>query len=85
MYDLVGKETSSLTIFKNYIDDMTVESLSHALFTGLDLIRFNLGVGGGNGGYIVFNKVKNGPAVTYELMSYSFDSDLSYCDKKVWL
>ncbi len=55
------------------------------MFPELDLIRFNVGVGGGNGGYLVFNQVKEGSVVTYELMSSTFDSDLDYCDKKVWL
>lgn len=87
IFDLytLGKGATELSIFKDYIDDLTVETLSHVVRPELDLVRFSVGVGGGNGGYIVFNKVKEGAATTYEMMSYTFDSDLNYCDKKVWI
>jgi hypothetical protein len=84
MYSIEDGLTDFL-IFKNYIDDLTVENLSHVVRPDLNLVRFRVGVGGGNGGYIVFNKVKEGAATTYKMMSYTFDSDLSYCDQKVWL
>ena len=72
-----------VSIFMDYIDDLTVDAISHSENASLDLIRFNVGVGGGNGSYIIFSKVKN--KAEYELMSYTFDSDLNFCDKKVWL
>lgn len=84
MYDIAGNG-SDFSIFKDYIDDMTVESIGHVVRPDLNLVRFSVGVGGGNGGYVVFNKVKDGSKVTYEMMSYTFDSDLNYCNKKVWL
>ena len=84
--DDMGEEGSTVvSIFQDYIDDITVESLNHVIFPELDLIRFSIGVGGGNGGHVVFNKVKKGSEVTYEMMSHTFDSDLNFCDKKVWL
>jgi hypothetical protein len=76
---------STLDIFENDIDDMTVELISHKLAPRLNLIRFSVGVGGGNGGYAIYNIVHTGAKVQYELMSHTFDSDLNYCDKKVWL
>lgn len=82
MYE-VGQNT--LDIFANYIDDMTVELITHKMAPQMNLIRFSVGVGGGNGGYVIYNIVHNGAQVQYELMSYTFDSDLNYCDKKVWL
>lgn len=85
MYNIAEKDSSEVTILKDYIDDITVESISHVVHPELDLIRFNVGVGGGNGGYMVFNKVKKGSSFTYKMMSYTFDSDLNFCDKKVWL
>ncbi len=85
MYDIAEGGASEVSILKDYIDDITVETLTHIVRPELDLIRFNVGVGGGNGGYMIFNKVKQGSAVTYEMMSYTFDSDLNFCDKKVWL
>lgn len=84
MYRLEQGSTD-FSIFKDDIDDFTVENLSHKIRPKLDLVRFRVGVGGGNGGYIVFNKVKAGMATNYEVMSYTFDGDLNYCDKKVWI
>lgn len=72
-----------VNVFMDYVDDLTVDTISYAKKTSLDLIRFNVGVGGGNGAYLIFNKSKNKSA--YELMSFTFDSDLNFCDKKVWL
>jgi len=85
MYDIAESGASVVSIFKDYIDDITVETITNDVFPELDLIRFNVGVGGGNGGFMVFNQLKKGSATTYELMSYTFDSDLNFCDKKVWL
>jgi hypothetical protein len=77
--------SSEIIILKDYIDDITVDSISSVVHPELDLIRFNVGVGGGNGSFMVFNKIKKGSNVAYEMMSYTFDSDLNYCDQKVWL
>ena len=84
MYE-ISNSSSEVSILKDYIDDITVESISSVFHPELDLIRFNVGVGGGNGSFLVFNKLKKGSSVTYEMMSYTFDSDLNYCDQKVWL
>lgn len=81
MNDISGTD-DVVSIFMDYVDDLTVDTISHTKASGLDLIRFNVGVGGGNGGYLIFSKVKN--KAEYELMSYTFDSDLNFCDKKVW-
>jgi hypothetical protein len=85
MYDVATEGASDASILKDYIDDITVESITNEVFPDLNLIRFNVGVGGGNGAHVVINKNSKGIAVKYELMSYTFDSDLNYCDKKVWL
>ena len=84
MYE-ISNSSSEVSILKDYIDDITVESISSVFGPELNLIRFNVGVGGGNGSYMVFNKIKNGSGITYEMMSYTFDSELNYCDQKVWL
>ena len=81
LYDVAGPNESETSIFKNYVDDITVDVVKHLIFPELDLIRFNVGVGGGNGGYLIYNKV----STSYNLMSKTFDGDLSFCDKKVWL
>ncbi len=71
--------------FFSQVDDITLEKLSSKKFTGLDLFRFNIGVGGGNGYYEVYARsVKNGK-ISYEKLSNVFDGDVEFCDKKVWL
>lgn len=72
-----------VSVFMDYVDDLTVDTISHTKASGLDLIRFNVGIGGGNGAYLIFSKLKN--RAEYKLMSYTLDSDLNFCDKKVWL
>lgn len=67
------------------IDDFTAEKIESTKFLGLDLYRLNIGVGGGNGMILVYNRtVVNGKPV-YEFMSEVFDGDVEYCDSKVWL
>jgi hypothetical protein len=85
MNDIGQKGATVVSIFKDYIDDITVDTVSHLVYPGLDLIRFNVGIGGGNGSYLIFNKVKAGSEVRFDLMSYTMDSDLNYCDRAVWL
>lgn len=85
MYDIAESDETEVDILKDYIDDFTAETISHVVYPDLDLIRFNVGVGGGNGGYMIFNKVKKDSKVAYELMSSTFDGDLNFCDRKVWL
>jgi hypothetical protein len=85
MDDIAGENVDQVTIFKDYIDDISATTVAHEVFPDLNLIRFSVGVGGGNGGYLVFNQSVKGTKTTYDLMSYTFDSDLNYCDKKVWL
>lgn len=72
-----------VSVFMDYVDDLTVDTISHTKASGLDLIRFNVGIGGGNGAYLIFSKLKN--RAEYKLISYTLDSDLNFCDKKVWL
>lgn len=66
-------------------DDITVERITSTKFLGLDLWRLNIGVGGGNGMYLVYNRVVQNNKPVYELMSNVFDGDLVFCDSKVWI
>jgi hypothetical protein len=77
----VADKTSLVKIIKSDVDDMTVETLSHKFASNMRLVRFNLGVGNGNGGYATFLV---GPR-DHKLMSYVFDETVEFCDKKVWL
>jgi hypothetical protein len=83
--EIAGDKATMIDILRDYVDDISVDSITHAIFSDLNLIRFNVGVGGGNGGYIVFNQVKEGAQTSYRLMSFTFDSELRYCDRAVWL
>jgi hypothetical protein len=66
------------------IDDLTVDQIESFQNKQLDLYRLNIGIGGGNGMYLVFNKVTKNKHVKYELMSEIMDGDVQYCDQLVW-
>ncbi len=61
-------------------DDLTLETIKYK-HSAQTFARFNIGVGGGNGQYVIFLKTRSG----YKLMTHTFDGDLEFCDKKVWL
>jgi hypothetical protein len=67
------------------VDDLTVDKIQSLTIKGLDLYRMDIGVGGGNGMILVFNKVKRGSKIEYALMSEVFDGDVEHCEDKVWL
>lgn len=77
----VGKNESIPSIFRNYVDDFYGETITHVTYPGAVLTRVGFGVGGGNGGYMVFGKIGAGQ----KLLSYTFDSEVYFCDKKVWI
>lgn len=65
-------------------DDITLEKIEHKKLKKLDLYRFNIGVGGGNGYYEVYEKTKINGTVKFEKLSNVFDGDVEFCDSKVW-
>lgn len=67
------------------VDDLTVDKIQSLTFKGLNLYRMDIGVGGGNGMILVFNKVKHGSKIEYVLMSEVFDGDVEHCEDKIWL
>ena len=67
------------------LDDFTADKIESTKFTGLNLYRLNIGVGGGNGMILVYNRTVTHGKISYELMSEVFDGDVEYCDSKVWL
>ena len=67
------------------VDDITVERISSIIYKNLDLWRLNIGVGGGNGMYLVFNKILVDGKPSYQLMSDVFDGDVQFCDSAVWI
>lgn len=74
-------ETDSLSA----VDDLTVEKISSLKFRNLNLYRLNVGVGGGNGMFLVFNRTIKNYQIVYELLSYVMDGGVEFCDSKVWL
>ena len=70
-----------LADFQDYVDDITIDRIQMSKRITANLVRANVGIGGGNGSYLVFTQVGN----TYKLMSQTLDGDLEYCDVKVWM
>lgn len=70
-----------LSDFKDYVDDITIDRIQMSKRLTANLVRANVGIGGGNGSYLVFKQV----GTTYTLMSQTLDGDLEYCDVKVWM
>jgi hypothetical protein len=61
-------------------DDLTLEMIKYK-HSAQTFARFNIGVGGGNGQYVTLMKTSEG----HKLVTHTFDGDLEFCDKKVWL
>ncbi len=61
-------------------DDLTLETIQYK-HSSQEFFRFNIGVGGGNGQYVTYKFTNNG----YKMVSHTFDSDLEFCDKEVWV
>ncbi|MBY0414331.1 MAG: hypothetical protein K2Q18_09200 [Bdellovibrionales bacterium] len=71
--------------FFSQVDDFTLEKITSTVFKNLDLYRWNIGVGGGNGYYEIYSRsVKNGK-ISYDRLANVFDGDVEYCDSSVWL
>jgi hypothetical protein len=77
----VGSLALAKKEFPGLSDDMTVEQILLLDKPEMELIRVNMGYGGGNGGYAVF-LMKNGKVV--KQLSETGDGSLEFCDKLVW-
>lgn len=67
------------------VDDFTLEKITHKTIKGLDLYRWNIGVGGGNGYFEVYNRTVVNGKPQFEKLSNVFDGDVEFCDSKVWI
>jgi len=76
---------SDVPEFFSGVDDITLEKIAHKTIKGLDLYRWNIGVGGGNGYFEVYNRTVVNGKPQYEKLSNVFDGDVEFCDAKVWL
>ena len=72
--------TNFKMIYGGFLDDITIETIADKAFPSLNLIRFNVGVGGGNGIIVTYRKHGN----AYRLVSQIMDGDVQFCDKAVW-
>lgn len=70
LVDLIGIDDLA------WVDDLTLEEIH---FRGEALLRFNVGVGGGNGLYATYRKLDGG----HQLLSYVFDGDVEFCHASV--
>lgn len=70
--------------FLRTADDITIERIKSSETPDLDLYRLNVGVGGGNGMYIILNRSVINGVVNYEFLAEIFDGDVEYCDQKIW-
>lgn len=88
--ELVMALSQSSTLAEAYeymagTDDISLEKIQSFKFKNLDLFRYNVGVGGGNGYYAIYaRKVVKGK-VSYDYIANIFDGDIEYCDESVWL
>lgn len=84
--DIVNKAESYIGVsIPQGIDDFRADKIESTKITGLDLYRLNIGIGGGNGMYLIYNRSVIDGLVNYELMSETFDGEVKLCDSKVWL
>ena len=67
-----------------HVDDFTMVKLHSSRFPELNLYRFSIGVGGGNGMFLVYRKTGRGAQANYQLVTDTFDGDLNFCDRSVW-
>lgn len=65
-------------------DDFTATKITSTKASGLDLYSLNIGVGGGNGMILTYNRTVTNGKVHYELMADIMDGDVNFCDSKVW-
>ena len=65
------------------VDDITLDKIKSIHSPELNLYRFNVGVGGGNGMYVVFEKIGTGTQASYKLISDVFDGEVLFCDQSV--
>lgn len=82
--DLISKIAKTLEFdmadFQDFVDDITIDRIKVAARPMANLVRANVGIGGGNGTYLVFEQTGG----TYKLMSITLDGGLEYCDAKFW-
>lgn len=80
-----GSDETTVEGFFGSVDDFTLEKIKSTQFKNLDLYRFNIGVGGGNGYFEYYARSVVNGKVQYETLANIFDGDVNFCDIKVWI
>lgn len=81
LIEISKKLDFSLSDFRDFVDDITIDKIQMSKYMTRSFVRANVGVGGGNGSYLIFSKVGS----SYKLMSQTFDGDLEFCHYEVWM
>lgn len=77
---LVKKVEEKMVVALIDADDISVDLVSLKSNPSVELIRLNVGIGGGNGFYQVFKKI----GAEYKLLTFTFDGEVEFCDHTVW-
>jgi len=65
--------------FIDYADDLEIDAIQLIAQPHQEFLRFNVGYGGGNGGFFVVQKTASG----WKKISSTEDGDLKFCDSSV--
>lgn len=77
------KKHLEIQSFKD-MDDFIAQKIESVIVSNLELYQLSIGVGGGNGLVLVFNRIVTNHGPVYELISKTLDGDVEFCDSKVW-
>ena len=76
----LSTDSKMVSEFIDYADDLEIDAIRLLRDPGQEFLRFNVGFGGGNGGFLVLKKT----ATSWMKISSSEDGELTYCDASVW-
>jgi hypothetical protein len=76
----VSTDQKMVSEFIDYADDLEIDAIRLSSNSEMEFLRFNVGFGGGNGGFLVLQKSQSG----WKKISSTEDGDLKFCDSLVW-
>ncbi len=76
----LSSDSKLVSEFIDYADDLEIDAIQLVRDPSLEFLRFNVGFGGGNGGFLVLQKTSDG----WLKISTTEDGELKYCDSMVW-
>lgn len=66
-------------------DDLEVHTVKYLLNPSLNIIHFNIGIGGGNGTHLFYLQSKHNNQQHYSKIAQTFDGEVTFCDEVVWI